>query len=303
VDLHRPEGGDTINAQVRRVSDTYFRAAGIVLRRGSGFDRAMGPAVILDEQAASGLFPDRDPIGATVRLGRPRPGAAATDDLTVIGIVSSVRIDGPEAAAGPQVYMPLARRDGSMSPLPTLSGGSLQFILRTSGPAEAVVPAIETTLAHLSPSRAVRPGSRVMVVEEAFRNITADRRFNAGLMAIFGGLAFLIGCAGLYGVLTTVVAQQTREIGLRLALGASAARIRQDVLTQAGRYLLGGLAIGLPAAWLVSRTFGSLYFGVTPADPVVYLVVAISLAGAGVLASALPARRASRVDPAIALRD
>jgi ABC-type antimicrobial peptide transport system permease subunit len=221
----------------------------------------------------------------------------------VIGVVGSVRIDGPETAAAPQVYMPLVRRDGSLSPLPTINGGSLQFILRTSGPAEAVVPAIEATLARLAPPRAGRPGPAAMVVEDAFRNITADRRFNAGLMAIFGGFAFIIACAGVYGVMASVVAQQTREIGVRVALGASAARIRRDVVTQAGRYLLGGLTIGLPAAWLVSRAFGSLYFGVAPANPIVYLVVASALAGAGVLASALPARRASRVDPAVALKD
>jgi ABC-type antimicrobial peptide transport system permease subunit len=212
-------------------------------------------------------------------------------------------MDGPEAEGTPQVYMPLVRRDGSTSPLPVLNGGNLQFIVRTSGPAEAVVPAIETTLAQLSPPRAGRPGPRAMVVEDAFRNLTADRRFNAGLMAIFGAVAFLIGSAGLYGVLASVVAQQTREIGVRVALGATAARIRHDVMNEAGRYLLAGLAIGLPVAWLVSRAFGSLYFGVTPADPFVYLLVAAALAGAGVLAAALPARRASRVDPAIALRD
>jgi predicted permease len=122
VDLYRPDGRDTINAQSRRVSDSYFRAAGIALRRGAGFDQATGPSVILDERSAMALFPDRDPIGAIVRLGKPRPGAAAGDDLTVIGIVASVRMDGPEAEGTPQVYMPLVRRDGSTSPLPVLRG-------------------------------------------------------------------------------------------------------------------------------------------------------------------------------------
>jgi predicted permease len=302
MDLHRPGATAIVNAESRRVSDGYFQTAGMTLRRGSGFDRATGPAVILDELCARQLFPDRDPIGATVRLGPPRPNASPADDLTVIGVVATVRIDGPEREARPQVYLPLVRRDGSTTPVPSINGGNVQFLVRTSGAAAAAVPAVAVALTRLSPPRPGWPPPRVMVVEDAFRNITADRRFNAGLMSVFGTLALAIGAAGLYGVLSSIVAQQSREIGVRMALGANAARIHRDVLAQAGRYLAAGLAIGLPAAWLVSRAFSTLYFAVTPADVLVYLVVASVMTATGVIAAIVPARRASKTDPMVTLK-
>jgi predicted permease len=303
--LRRADAGTAshaVPAELRRVSDGYFRTAGIPLLRGSGFDRAIAAQpVILDEIAARRLFPDRDPLGAALILGNPRPDRATAGDLTVVGIVANVRIDGPEATSGAEVYLPLVRREGSTTPAPDVNGTS--FLLRTSAPASAVVPAVEAALARLAPAAASRRPVRVMVIEDAFRAITADRRFNAGLMGIFGALALVIGLAGIYGVLSSLVAQRRREIGVRVALGATSSRIRHDVIVEGGRYIGAGLAIGLPAAWLVTRALGSLYFGVAPTDVSVYAVVAALIAAAGVLAALLPAHRAARVDPIVALKD
>jgi ABC-type antimicrobial peptide transport system permease subunit len=142
----------------------------------------------------------------------------------------------------------------------------------------------------------------VHVVDDAFSRLTALRRFNGLLMLLFAGLAVLIGCAGVYAAMASAVSQRTREIGVRLALGASADAIRRSVLAESGRYLLLGLAIGLPAGWLMSRSFESIFFEVAPGDVSIHAVVAAVLVVAGLVAAAVPARRASRVDPVVTLR-
>jgi len=142
----------------------------------------------------------------------------------------------------------------------------------------------------------------VYVLDDAFRRITAGRRFNAGLMSIFGVLALFIGGAGIYAVMASVVAQQTREFGVRVALGASARQIRERVIGQAGRHLFVGLAIGLSAAWWISKMFASLLFSVRPTDAFVYIVVGMMVLAVGLMAAVIPARRAARVDPIVTLR-
>jgi ABC-type antimicrobial peptide transport system permease subunit len=142
----------------------------------------------------------------------------------------------------------------------------------------------------------------VHVVDDAFGRLTALRRFNGLLMSLFAGLAMLIGCAGVYAAMASAVAQRTREIGVRMALGASAGTIRRSVLAESGRFLLLGLAIGLPSGWLMSRSFGSIFFQVAPGDASIHTVVAAVVVGAGFVAAALPAHRAARVDPVVTLR-
>jgi predicted permease len=281
-----PEGTEPLMAEMRRVSPEYFQTAGMPFMKGQafGYAEAGAPrAIVIDDVAARALFGDQNPVGATVR------GRGPQDVFTVTGVVAHVRLNGPERASGPQAYYALAPRSGSP-----------QLLLRTSPPLATILPAVQATLAHALPSGT--PPAEVHALEDAFRRITADRRFNAGLMSIFGALALFIGAAGIYGVMASVVAQQTREIGVRVALGASAARIRRDVVAQAGRYLGAGLGLGLPAAWWTSRMFTSLLFDVRPTDPAVYAIVAALLVGVGVLAALVPARRAARVDPLIALK-
>jgi putative ABC transport system permease protein len=136
----------------------------------------------------------------------------------------------------------------------------------------------------------------VFATDEALSHITASRRFNAGLIGV------LIAAAGVYAVMASFVAQQTREIGVRLALGATPARIQHGVLALAWRHVLAGLVIGLPLAWWLSRGFTALLFQVTPADPSVYLGVASLVGVIGLVAAWAPARRAARVDPIISLK-
>jgi putative ABC transport system permease protein len=279
-----PANTGSVAVEFNRVSSRYFLAAGIPLLRGRVFRDADPPTsnmVVLDELAARQLFGEGDPIGREVIYSRNR--------ATVIGIVRNVRMRGPEADSSPQAYFPGGAKAASYA-----------FLIRTSQPAANVVPAIQTVLATLRPEGS-RP-AQIRLVEDAFRNITARRRFSAGAMAIFGILALLIGAAGVYGVMSSVVAQRTREIGVRVALGATSSQIVGAVLAQMGRCVAFGLMLGLPIAWLISRTFTALFFQVRPTDLWIYVAVAGILAVVGLVAAFIPARRASLIDPLLALR-
>jgi predicted permease len=274
-----------VNVEFNRVSARYFAAASIPVLRGRVFldgDSMSSPLVVLDELAARRLFGDTDPIGRElIAYGRTR--------VSVAGVVANVRMRGPEEDSGPQAYF-----------LGPASGDNYSYLVRTSGDAAKMIPAVQAAFASLR-AEGSRPAD-VRRVEDAFRNITARRRFSAGTMALFGLLALLIGATGVYGVMSSLVAQRTREIGVRVALGASRPRILGTVLGQVARYLALGLTVGLPSAWLVSRTFTALFFQVQPGDSWVYLLVASLLTAVSLAAAFIPARRASRVDPLVALR-
>jgi ABC-type antimicrobial peptide transport system permease subunit len=173
-------------------------------------------------------------------------------------------------------------------------------LIRINKPANTVIPSILATLAPWQP--AGTGPAEIRSVEDAFRNITADRRFNATLMALFGLLAVFIGAAGVYGVMASIVAQRTREIGVRVALGATTNRVIGAVIKQAVGYVSIGLLVGLPAAFGVSRIFRSLLFEVTNTDWQIYATVAGLVLAIGLLAAFRPALRAARVDPLVALR-
>jgi ABC-type antimicrobial peptide transport system permease subunit len=187
------------------------------------------------------------------------------------------------------VYFPPSPRRGAFASL----------LVRTTGPADAVVRRVAQALAPVAPAQ---KDPYIHSGDEAMRRITMMRRFNAGLMSAFGLVGLLIGAAGIYAVTSSVVAQQTNEIGVRMALGATPQQVARQVLTSALGTIGLGLAMGLPVAWWLSRGFGSLLFGVTPADLSVYAGVSVIVCVVGVLAALLPSRRAARVDPIVSLR-
>lgn len=273
-----------VTVDQRQVSGDYFAAAGIPLLRGRSFvenDRDQ-PVAIIDELAARHVFGDRNPIGQRVIL-------AGRYEHTVIGVAQNVRLRGPEGLAQAQVYRPMEDEQDSRT-----------LLVRTSIAPEQVVPILEAQLTALLPPKTST--ITVDIVEDQYRLLTADRRFNAGMMSALGVLALVIGVGGIYASTATMVAQRTKEIGIRMALGATTRRVVGAVTLSAGRFLLIGAALGIVAAWAISGLFQSIVFGLAATDLVAYAVPLTLIAAGGALAALLPARRAARVDPLTTLR-
>jgi putative ABC transport system permease protein len=267
-----------------RVTRNFFDVAGIRFLRGSVWAEGAANPVVLDDIVARRLFGEADPLGRQVRASEP------AGVHTVVGVVPSVRAKGPEQDLQMAAYFPpdLRRRRFANS-----------LLVRTNGPPDAVVPRIGQALAPVAPGQ---KDPYIHSFDEATRRLTMMRRFNAGLMSVFGLVGVLIGAAGIYAVTSSVVAQQTNEIGVRMALGATPGHIARQVLTSALGHIGLGLALGLPMGWWLSRGFGSLLFGVTPADLWVYAGVSAMVCAVGLVAAVLPSRRAARVDPIVSLR-
>jgi predicted permease len=288
--LHREDATNaqsSVKALQYRVTSNYFDVAGLSFDRGGtwALETAFSdPPIVLDDRAAQQLFGDENPLGRQVRATEPE------GIYTVVGTVPRVYTSGPEEADHPSVYFPLR---------PSSSRTFAGLFVRTSNPPEEMVSVVTEALKPFAP---LTKDPFVFIADEAVARITDIRRFNAGLMAAFGLVSVLIGAAGVYAVMASVVAQQTREIGVRLALGATPTRIRRGVVVLACRHLAAGLALGLPVAWWLSRGFAALLFQVTPADASVYIGVTALLTGVGLIAAWSPARRAAAVDPIVSLR-
>jgi predicted permease len=267
-----------------RVTRNYFDVAGITFLRGAVWADGAPNPVVLDDIVARRLFGEADPLGRQVRASEP------AGVHTVVGVVRSLRAKGPEQDLQMAAYFPpnLRRRSFANS-----------LLVRTIGPPDAVVLRIGQALAPVAPGQ---KDPFIHSFDEATRRLTMMRRFNAGLMSAFGLVGVLIGAVGIYAVTSSVVAQQTNEIGVRMALGATPQQIARQVLTSALGHIGLGLALGLPMAWWLSRGFGSLLFGVTPADLWVYAGVSAMVCAVGLAAALLPSRRAARVDPIVSLR-
>jgi predicted permease len=281
--ISRQDGGATpVAADFRRVSVGYFETAGIPILEGRAF--APGdvghPVAVIDELAARHLFEGRSAIGQ-----RLRPGG-----VTIVGVAANVRLLGPEGMTQAQMYRLLDD---------TIGVGRV-LLIRTSEPVAAMVPAIQAVLAPLTPGRPAP--ARVDVVEDQFRLLTSDRRFNAGIMSALGLLALLIAASGVYATTAAMVAQRKKEIGIRMALGASAGRVVRAVTATTARLLVAGTALGLAAAWAASGALESVVFGIRPTDALVYVVPLAIIAAGGCLAALLPALKAARIDPLMTLR-
>ena len=281
VDGVGADGAPSFEATAYRVTSNFFSVAGIPFVNGSAWPTGDVTSVVLDDEAAGRLFGGLNVIGRQIRTRDP------AGIYSVVGVVSRVRGRGPERRTPPGVYF-------------TTSGQAFGSVLvRTRGPAGQVVPALTEAMKPYAPNQ---KDAYIHTGDEAVRRMTLQRRFNAAMMSAFGFVGMLIGAAGIYAVTASVVSQQTGEIGVRMVLGASPGRIARDVLVGASRNLCLGLAIGLPVAWWFSRGLGALLFQVTAADLSVYIGVSALLAGVGLFAAIVPARRASRVDPIRSLR-
>jgi putative ABC transport system permease protein len=279
---------DNDDLDVRYVSTNYLQLLRIPLLKGRYFgdaDRAGStPVAVINDAAAQHYWPGEDPIGKHFRMN------GGKDDRTVVGVVGNIHHLGPEIPSRQEAYMPLLQ---TRQP-----GGSL--VIRTAGDPMATLPAVKAAIWSVNPEQ--RLTSDTVTLESYLDRLIAQRRFNMAVLALFGVLGLVIAAVGIYGVMAYVVAQRTNEIGVRMALGATRGNVVSMVLRRACGLMAAGLALGSLGAWSLSTTVKTFLFGVQATDLRIFIGALAVLAAAGLLASALPARRAATVDPLIALR-
>ena len=268
----------------------YFRAMGIALQSGRTFsaeEEGEGvPAVVVSASAARLLWPDEDPVGRRLQ---------AADGQTfypVVGVVEDVLQDHLQQEPQPLLYFPL------VGPAPSWVLPSPGHVVRAERPIE-LVPQIRALIRELAPEA---PLYRVYTMEQLASESMQALSFTTLTLAVTSLLALVLGWVGLFGILSYAVAQRTREIGVRMALGADASAVRAMVVGQGTRVVLAGVGVGLVVAWLSSDALSGLLYGVEPGDPVTFVVTALGMVGIGLVASYVPARRASRVQPVESLR-
>ena len=285
-----PLGEAPLDADFTLASRGYFATLGIPLLRGRDFepqDAHDAPFVaIVSESLARQAFGDTDPLGRAIRCGLDSPGRP----MTIVGVVRDVRRDPPAAAPGPILYMPLAQHP--------FYANEVQVLLRTAVPPETLAPVVRQALAEASPSAA----AKMTTMDAMLADSVATPRFRTGVLILFGGMAALLALAGVYGVMAYVVAEGASELGVRMVLGAAPRDVMSLVLRRAAGLGAAGALGGLVAAAGVSRAMTSLLFEVRPLDSTAFLAAAVALLLITTMGAALPAWRASRIDPVRALR-
>jgi predicted permease len=285
-----PPGENFINADQRIVGGRYFEAMQVPLKSGRLFaerDTADVPrVVIVDEFMARELWPGEDAVGKRIRFGDLKSTAPWQ---TVVGVVGRVKQYGLEQDGRIAVYVPHTQAPAR----------ALYVVARSDRDAAALAPAVRAQVRALDPNL---PIYRMRPMSALVDASLARHRFAMRLLLLFALLALVLAAIGTYGVMAFIVAQGTREMGIRLALGATPARIVSLVMRQGLTVAAIGVALGVGGAFLLTRVLRNLIVGVGTADPLTYAAVAVLLGLVAVAASAVPARRAARIDPATSLR-
>jgi putative ABC transport system permease protein len=282
----------TQNVDTRTVSPGYFQTLAIPLVAGELFtarDNLSAPGVaVINQTFARRFWPNEDAVGKRFKVGRAESNATW---LTVKGVVSDSAQGALDAAIKPEAYFPLAQAAGMYR--------RMNLAVRAGGEAKMLVGAIRREVQQLDPHQ---PVYQIQTMEELIGESIGTRRFALRLLQTFAALALALAGVGIYGVMSYAVTERTHEIGLRLALGAQAGDVLRLVVGQAMRLALAGLAAGLVAAFALTRLMKSLLYGVSATDPLVFAGVAVVLVGVALLACWVPARRATKTDPLVALR-
>jgi len=285
---HIPQSGEReLGAPIAAVSPNYFRAIGIELRSGRGFtddDREGTLSVaVLSESLARTLFPDQDPVGRRLFVA-----GAGKDLTTVIGVVNDVRHQGFDRDADTAVYLSFRQLPREMS-----------FVLRSASEPSGLVSAVRSAVRDVEPGLAVY---QTLTMDERLSNSVAARRLNLVLLGAFGALALLLASVGVYGVISYIATGRTHEIGIRMALGAQAGDVLRLFLRQGMTLSILGVGLGLIGSLSLTHLMSSLLFGVSANDPITFLGVAVIQSTIALVACYVPARRASKADPLVALR-
>jgi predicted permease len=277
--------GQNPDAFVRIVSDDYMKAMGIEVRAGRELsvhdDASSEPVIMINESMAHRLWPGEDAVGQIVRADRER---------RVVGVVADVRHLALEQGAGLEMYLPIRQsRDYS----------SVDLVVRTTLPPTALASGVRAALATIEPNL---PANEFRTLQQLVDKAVSPRRFVVLLLGGFAVFALMLASLGIYGVISYSVTQRTQEIGIRMALGASATDVQLRIILQTLGLAAIGIALGTSASWALARLLRGFLFGVTSSDPVTFVGMVIVLAGVAMMAGYLPGRRASRIDPMSALR-
>jgi predicted permease len=276
---HQPE------AFIRVVSDGYFEAAGIPLRSGREFterDRASGErVVVINETLARTLWPGQNPLGQAITQDGGR---------RVVGVVADVRHAALETAGGSEMYLPM-RQTGDYA--------AMQLVVRTALPPDSLAAGIRTALRPIDPNLPVR---EFVTFQDLVDRAVSPRRFLVMLLAGFAAFALILASLGIYAVISFSVSQRVQEIGIRMALGASATDLQRRIVLRTLGLAALGVALGMAGSRVLSSALGSLLFGITTGDPVTFIEVGTLLIAVAAIAGYIPAWKASRIDPMVALR-
>ena len=272
---------------VRIVSDGYVKAMGIPLRAGREFTGSdtvsHKPVVLINETLARTLWPGQNPIGKALIY-------SDVPEREVVGVVADVRHLAVEQGAGCEMYIPIREcQDYS----------SVDLVVRTALPPAGLASAVRVALQPIEPNL---PGNEFRTLQELVDKAVSPRRFVVLLLAGFAAFALILASLGIYAVISYSVTQRTQEIGIRMALGASGADLRAQILGQTMTLAAIGMLLGVAASWILAHTISSLLFGITATDPATFIGMLVVLSAVAALAGYLPARRASRIDPMAALR-
>jgi predicted permease len=282
-------------SEYRTASPDYFKAGGIPLLKGREFSSTDRPGTarvaILNEALANRLFPHEDPIGKRVAwTGEVLKFIPVSGEWrTVVGVVGNTKDGGLDAAALPAMFMPFAQEAFA-------SGG---LVIKSRSDAAALAPAATRIVRSIAPTQ---PIEKVLTMDQIRDESVAPRRLNAMLVGSFGVLALIVAAIGIAAVLAFSVSARTNEIGIRMSLGANAGTVLRMVLSEGGVLVAAGLAIGVIGALALSRLMRGLLFGVAPHDPATLAGVGVLMAAVGLGACLIPALRAARIDPAVAMR-
>jgi putative ABC transport system permease protein len=278
--------GDEFGADFRRVNHDYLHSMRIPQLRGRGFTaqevREDARVVLISERLADSVFPGEDPIGKRLMLGLSKP-----EPFEIIGIVGDIRHRTLESTPLPMMY------------LPVLSSGWTNLTIRTVGDPLSLVPAVRTQVTAIDRDQ---PIAAVRTMEQVMATSVAAPRYRTMLFGLFALVALLLAALGIYGVISYTVAQRTHEIGIRVALGARSRDVQRLVIGQGLKPVLIGVTVGLIGAYALTRLLEGLLFEVTATDPSTFTGVAVILTLIALMACYIPARRATKVDPMIALR-
>jgi putative ABC transport system permease protein len=282
--------GKAETANYVSASPQYFRVMGIPLMRGRLFSvddtAATMPVALISETLARRSFPHQDPLGRHLVFGFPPYGNVSRE---IVGVVADIHDVSLSKKPGPMMYVPFAQ-----APF-----WGAEVVVRSRLGVADVAAGIRNETHAIDPGL---PVTEVETLPEALHASVAEPRFRTLLLGLFGAIALLLATVGIYGVISFSVSRRTREIGVRMALGATPASVRRLVVGESAKLALFGLAAGIPAALLLTRFLSALLFAVTPADPLTFAAVALLLTLVALAAAYIPARRAMRVDPTVALR-